>query len=52
MTHKCWWLCKVLCFLAVHRWDSPGGHCECCGKHDDFFDKEVDKERRKLRNGN
>jgi hypothetical protein len=26
------------CWLGLHRWDSPGGHCEDCGKHDDFFD--------------
>lgn len=28
----CWW-----CRMGSHRWDSPGGDCEDCGAHDDFF---------------
>ena len=25
------------CWLGLHRWDYPGGHCEKCGKCDEFF---------------
>ncbi len=25
------------CWLGQHRWDMPGGHCEKCGKCDEFF---------------
>ena len=25
------------CWMGLHRWDSPGGHCEKCGKCDEFF---------------
>lgn len=25
-------------FMGLHRWDSPGGSCVDCEKHDDFFD--------------
>ena len=27
------------CFLGQHRWNMPGGHCERCGKCDEFFGK-------------
>jgi len=30
-----------VCWLGLHKWDMPGGHCghcERCGKYDDFFD--------------
>ena len=27
------------CWFGLHRWDSPGGNCEDCGIHDDFFDR-------------
>lgn len=37
--HVCSWLCRVRCWLKLHRWDSPGGDCICCGVHDDFFDE-------------
>lgn len=40
MRHECNWVCRMFCWLNLHRWDSPGGECECCQKHDDFFDKE------------
>lgn len=26
------------CWVGLHRWDYPGGQCEDCGKHDNFFD--------------
>ena len=26
------------CWLGMHKWDMPGGHCEKCGKHDTFLD--------------
>jgi hypothetical protein len=26
------------CWLRLHKWDRPGGHCEDCGVYDDFFD--------------
>ncbi len=39
MNHKCRWWHKVLCFFGLHRWDEPGGVCECCGAWDDFFDR-------------
>ena len=29
---------RILCWLGLHRWDKPGGHCEDCGVYDDFFD--------------
>lgn len=32
------WLIKILCFIGIHRWDMPGGHCENCGKCDEFFE--------------
>ncbi len=25
------------CRFGLHRWDSPGGRCEDCGKQDNFF---------------
>ena len=25
------------CAFGMHRWDMPGGHCEECGKCDEFF---------------
>jgi hypothetical protein len=25
------------CWMGFHRWDMPGGHCERCGKCDEFF---------------
>lgn len=28
------------CWMGLHKWDSPGGECLDCGKHDDFFDEE------------
>jgi hypothetical protein len=28
---------KFLCWMGLHRWDMPGGVCEDCGKHDDFW---------------
>lgn len=28
----------LMCWLGMHPWDSPGGHCEKCGKCDTFFD--------------
>ncbi len=31
-------LSRLLCLLGAHRWSHPGGECECCGLHDDFFD--------------
>ena len=31
---KLFW-CKL---WGLHRWEYPGGNCEDCGKHDDFFD--------------
>lgn len=30
---------KSWCFLSLHRWDMPGGHCIDCGKHDNLFDE-------------
>jgi hypothetical protein len=27
------------CGFGLHRWDSPGGHCEECGACDEFFGK-------------
>ncbi len=26
-----------VCWLGQHRWDQPDGHCERCGKCDEFF---------------
>lgn len=26
------------CWMGFHRWDMPGGHCEKCGKCDEFFE--------------
>lgn len=25
------------CWMGLHKWDMPGGHCEKCGKCDTFF---------------
>lgn len=33
-----WWD-RLFCALGLHRWDMPGGHCESCGRRDDFFDE-------------
>jgi hypothetical protein len=30
---------NLWCWLGLHRWDSPGGNCEDCGIHDDFFER-------------
>lgn len=38
MNYSCSWLCRLFCFLGLHRWDMPGGKCEYCKKSDDFFD--------------
>jgi len=27
------------CWFGAHKWDMPGGHCERCGKCDEFFGK-------------
>jgi hypothetical protein len=35
----CFWLCKLLCFFNIHRFDYPGGRCLCCGDLDGFFYK-------------
>lgn len=41
--HSCSWRCRVWCFLQLHRWSHPGGHCVCCGRRDgDFL---TDRER-------
>lgn len=29
------------CWMGLHKWDMPGGHCEKCGKCDEFFGKHV-----------
>jgi len=29
---------NVWCWLNLHKWDYPGGHCVDCGIHDDLFD--------------
>lgn len=34
-----WWD-RFFCWLGCHRWSHPGGECESCGVHDDFFDQE------------
>ncbi len=26
------------CWMGLHRWSEPGGHCEKCGRCDTFFD--------------
>jgi len=39
---KQWWANNLLCLLQCHKWDMPGGHCEGCGKCDDFFGKHED----------
>lgn len=44
--HKCSWLCGLFCWANLHRWDSPGGNCECCGLHDNFFDGEGAEKKR------
>lgn len=28
---------KMWCRMGLHRWDSPGGHCEDCYACDEFF---------------
>lgn len=28
---------RFWCWQHLHRWDSPGGHCENCGACDEFF---------------
>ncbi len=38
MIHRCIWLCKAVCWLGLHRWQYPGGYCDCCGIRDNFFD--------------
>jgi hypothetical protein len=28
---------RWLCWIGVHAWDLPGGHCQDCGACDEFF---------------
>ena len=30
-------LFRFPCKVGLHKWDQPDGHCEDCGKCDDFF---------------
>ena len=34
------------CWLGLHRWDYPGGHCEKCGLCDEFFGVHHDCKRK------
>lgn len=38
LPRPCTWMCKVWCWLGMHRWSWPGGYCECCEKSDTFDD--------------
>lgn len=31
------WISRLFCWMGLHRWDIPGGHCEECGACDEFF---------------
>lgn len=42
--HECYFLCRMFCFMQLHRWDAPGGHCECCGECDELFGPHDEKE--------
>lgn len=35
--HQCSAWCRFFCGLNLHRWDMPGGKCECCGRSERKF---------------
>lgn len=37
--HVCTFWCKFWCFFNLHRWEYPGGGCECCHKPDKLAEK-------------
>jgi hypothetical protein len=35
------------CRIGLHRWNMPGGHCDDCGKCDEFFGPHNHKRKKK-----
>lgn len=40
---------KFFCFGGMHCWDYPGGHCESCGKCDEFLGRHDETDHREAK---